>query len=56
MKQFHMVTFNTKNLEDQWVIDAFIMGEQNEYMQYSFTDNKPRVWQTYMSGLTSLQK
>ncbi|KAH1130378.1 hypothetical protein J1N35_001756 [Gossypium stocksii] len=38
-KGFHMVTLNTKNLEDKWVIDAFIMGLQNGYIQYSLMES-----------------
>lgn len=33
---------NTKNLEDQWAINDFIVGVLNEKVQYSFTDNKPQ--------------
>lgn len=31
-----------KNLEDQWAIDAFVIGVQNDHVQYLFTDNKPQ--------------
>ncbi|KAK5835314.1 hypothetical protein PVK06_011002 [Gossypium arboreum] len=42
VKWFHAAKLNTKNLKDQWAIDVFIMGVQNEYMQYSFIDNRPQ--------------
>ncbi|XP_016690719.1 uncharacterized protein [Gossypium hirsutum] len=42
IKRFHAATLNTKNLKDQWAIDAFIVGVLNEYVQYSFTGNRPQ--------------
>ncbi|KAH1038679.1 hypothetical protein J1N35_040422 [Gossypium stocksii] len=42
VKSFHVTTLNTKNLNDQWAIDAFIMGVQNDHVQYSFTNNRPQ--------------
>lgn len=32
VKRFHAATLNTKNLEDQWAIDTFFMGVQNDYV------------------------
>lgn len=40
VKRFHATMLNTKNLEDQWDINAFIMRVQNEHVQFSFTDNR----------------
>lgn len=40
IKRFHAATLNTKNLEDYWAIDAFILGVQNNYVQYSFIGNR----------------
>lgn len=42
VKWCHAAMLNTKNIEDQWTIDSFTMGVQNEHVQYSFTDNKPQ--------------
>lgn len=55
VKNFHVVTLNMKNLKNQWVIDAFIMGVQNNHVKYSFTNNRPQSL-TYLFKPTSSQK
>ncbi|KAK8313263.1 hypothetical protein V6Z12_D01G097100 [Gossypium hirsutum] len=41
IRHFNIATMVTKNLSDEWAIQAFISGAEHEYLKYALTNEKP---------------